>query len=104
MARSSSSPEDTAVPAPATITDEQIRDAAQAIIADGRRVTGYSLRAQLGGRGDPRRLVAVWEQTQQQRNPPPSDQPPAAAAPPLPPDLAAHAATLRERLTAEFES
>jgi hypothetical protein len=35
--------EDTAMPAPATITDAQIHDAAQQIIA---RVTGYTWRAQ----------------------------------------------------------
>jgi colicin import membrane protein len=94
--------EDTAMPAPATVTDEQIRDAGQDIIAAGRRVSGYSLRAQLGGRGEPRRLMAVWQQTRPQP-PAPADQMPAVAAPPLPPDLAAYAATLRERLTAEFD-
>jgi Plasmid replication region DNA-binding N-term len=51
------------MPAPATVTDEQIRDAGRDIAAGGRRVTGYSLRAQLGGRGEPRRLMAVWQQS-----------------------------------------
>lgn len=92
------------MPAPATVTDEQIRDAGQEIVAAGRRVSGYSLRAQLGGRGEPRRLMAVWEQTRPQRDPAPADQMPTVTAPPLPPDLAAHAATLRERLTAEFDA
>lgn len=92
------------MPAPATVSDEQIHDAAQHIIAGGRRVTGYSLRAQLGGRGEPRRLMAVWEQNRQQHDPSPADQPPAVAAPPLPPDLAAQAATLRDRLTADFDA
>ena len=32
------------MPAPAPITDAQIRDAGDQIIAAGRRVTGYSLR------------------------------------------------------------
>jgi hypothetical protein len=54
------------MPAPATITDKQIRDSGQAIVAAGRRVTGYSLREQLGSRGDPRRMLAVWQQSQQQ--------------------------------------
>ena len=39
------------MPAPATVTDEQIRDAGQEIMAGGRRVSGYSLRAQLGAEG-----------------------------------------------------
>jgi hypothetical protein len=82
--------------APATVTDEQIRDAGRDIASAGRRVTGYSLRAQLGGRGDPRGLLAVWEQAREQRDPAPVDQPSAVA---LPPDLAAQAAALRDRLT-----
>jgi Plasmid replication region DNA-binding N-term len=92
------------MPAPATVTDEQIRDAGQEIIADGRRVSAYSLRAQLGGRGDPRRLITVWEQIQQQRDPAPIDQPQAVAARSLPPDIAAQATMLRERLAAEFDA
>ena len=92
------------MPAPATITDEQIRDAGQVIVAAGRRVTGYSLREQLGGRGDPRRMLAVWQQTQPQRDMAPSDQPQTVAPPPLPPDLATHAAALRDRLAAEFDT
>jgi colicin import membrane protein len=75
--------------APATITDEQICDAGQQIITAGRRVTGYGLRERLGGWGDPRCMLAVWQQTQPQRDMTPSDEPQAAAPPPLPPDLAA---------------
>lgn len=90
--------------APATVTDEQIREAGRDIAAAGRRVSGYSLRAQLGGRGEPRRLMAVWEQTRQQQDTTPADQAAAIAAPPLPPDLATQAATLRDRLTAEFDA
>src|ERR1700744_2579429 len=92
------------MPAPAVITDEQIRDAGQVIVTAGRRVTGYSLREQLGGRGDPRRMLAVWQQTQPQRDMAPSDQPHTVAPPPLPPDLATHAAALRDRLVAEFDA
>jgi hypothetical protein len=96
--------EDTTMPAPATITDAQIHDAGQQIIATGRRVTGYSLREQLGGRGDPRRMLTVWQQTQPQRDIAPSDQPHTVAPPPLPLDLATHAAALRDRLAAEFDA
>jgi hypothetical protein len=97
-------PEDTTMPAPATITDEQIRAAGQDIVAAGRRVTAYSLRAQLSGRGEPRRLMSVWEQMQPHRGAMQVDhQPQAVAAPPLSPDLAAQAALLRDRLTAEFD-
>lgn len=49
------------MPAPVTITDEQIHVAGQHIAAAGRRVTAYNLRAELGGRGEPRRLMAVWQ-------------------------------------------
>jgi hypothetical protein len=45
-------------------------------------VTAYSLRAQLGGRGEPRRLMAVWQQIQPHRDAAPADQPQALAAPP----------------------
>jgi hypothetical protein len=73
------------MPAPASITDEQIRHSGQAIVAAGRRVTGYSLREQLGGRRDPRRMLAVWQQSQQQHDLASSDQPQTVAPPPLPP-------------------
>jgi hypothetical protein len=72
----------------------------------GRRPTGDRLlpRAQLGGRGEPRRLMAVWEQMQPHRDAMPVDhQPQTVAAPPLPPDLAAQAALLRDRLAAECD-
>jgi hypothetical protein len=92
------------MPAPATVTDVQIRDAGDQITAAGRRVTGYSLREQLGGRGDPRRMLAVWQQSQPQSDMAPSDQSQTVAPPPLPPDLATRAAASRDRLTAEFDA
>jgi colicin import membrane protein len=92
------------MPAPPTVTDDQIRDAGRDIASAGRRVTGYSLRAQLGGRGEPRRLMAVWEQAREQPDPAPTNQPPQVAAPPLPPDLATQATALRARLAAEFDA
>jgi len=45
----------------------------------------------------------VGEQTRPHHDPASADQPQAVAAPPLPPDLAAQAALLRDRLAAEFD-
>jgi hypothetical protein len=82
--------------APGTITDAQIRNAGDQIVGAGRRVTG--------SRGDPRRMLTVWQQTQPQRDMAPSDQPHTVAPPPLPPDLATHGAALRDRPGAEFDT
>ena len=46
-----------------TVSAEEIGRAGEAVLAQNRPVTGYSLRMQLGNRGDPKRLMAVWEQT-----------------------------------------
>jgi hypothetical protein len=85
--------EDTAMPAPATITDAQIHDAAQQIIAAG-RPRDWPLREQLGGHGDPRRVLAVWQQSQPQHDMASSDQLQIVAPPPLPLNLATHAVGL----------
>ena len=47
----------------ATVSAEEIGKSGEAVLAQNRPVTGYSLRMQLGNRGDPKQLMAVWEQT-----------------------------------------
>lgn len=46
---------------PAEYTDEQILEAAQHLIENGRRVTGFALRERVGG-GNPSRLKQVWDE------------------------------------------
>ena len=43
----------------AEFTDEQVAEAGEDILAEGRTVTGWALRTRLGG-GKPERLLAVW--------------------------------------------
>lgn len=45
---------------PTEITDEAIIAAGNELIAENKRVTGFSLRKKTGG-GDPSRLISVWE-------------------------------------------
>jgi len=45
---------------PAEFEDNQIIEAAEQLLKDGRRVTGFALRKEIGG-GNPSRLVRVWE-------------------------------------------
>ena len=73
------------MPAAATVTTAEISAAGHALITVGKGVTGGGLRAQIG-RGDPRRLMNIWEQLE----PPPSVPADDAAQPVvnLPPALA----------------
>ena len=48
------------MPAPVTVTDEDIVMAGRTLAAEGRAVSGWSLRGVIG-RGDPVRLDAVWQ-------------------------------------------
>jgi hypothetical protein len=85
--------EDTAMPAPAT---HHRRANPQRRSADHRRwpPRDWRLREQLGGHGDPRRVLAVWQQSQPQHDMASSDQLQIVAPPPLPLNLATHAAGL----------
>nr|WP_294530745.1 hypothetical protein [uncultured Rhodopila sp.] len=87
--------------ATATVGAEEIGRAGEAILAQNRPVTGYSLRMQLGNRGDPKRLMAVWKQTQPDVAAPAGQLTEASVAP-LPPDLAARAAALGDQLAASI--
>ena len=49
---------------PAEFEDEQIIEAAKRLLSEGRRVTGFALRKEVGG-GNPSRLVRVWEDYRQ---------------------------------------
>nr|WP_294553971.1 hypothetical protein [uncultured Rhodopila sp.] len=84
-----------------TVSAEEIGRAGEAVLAQNRPVTGYSLRMQLGNRGDPKRLMAVWEQTRPNVAAP-ADQLTEASVAPLPPDLAARAAALGDQLAASI--
>ncbi|MTW23209.1 DNA-binding protein [Allochromatium palmeri] len=46
---------------PTEVTDEEIIDAGRALVAQGRNVTGSTLREMVGARGAPNRLKAVWD-------------------------------------------
>ena len=49
---------------PAEFEDEQIIEAGKRLLSEGRRVTGFALRKEIGG-GNPSRLVRVWEEFRQ---------------------------------------
>jgi len=85
------------VAATVTVTADEIDRAGKALLAANRAVSGYSLRVELGNRGDPRRLIAVWEQARQ-GGAAPADQPEALVT--LPPDLDAQATALCDQLAA----
>jgi Plasmid replication region DNA-binding N-term len=87
--------------AAATVSREDIRSAGEALRAGGRGVSGYSLRMQLGNKGDAKRLLAVWEDLQQAT---PADPSPAAKVAALPPELAAQAVALAEQVTAQLQA
>ena len=87
--------------APATVTLDDVLDAAREIVARGRVVNGGSLRQQIG-RGDPRRLFALWEQSKADAPPETTDRAvaPAVTLPPLvsltePVEAAVSVATVR---------
>lgn len=69
--------------APVTVEDNEVIAAGRALAAEGRTVNGWSLRRALG-RGDPARLLMVWQQ-QAHRQPSPVKE---VEAGPLPPVLA----------------
>lgn len=68
---------------PAEISDGEITDAGQSLLAAGKRVTGYALRIALGDRGNPNRLKAVWDAHVAER----SETTCAEEAAPLPPRI-----------------
>ncbi len=45
---------------PTEVTDAEINEAGERLMAAGKRVSGWTLRAALGNRGKPDRLLAVW--------------------------------------------
>jgi colicin import membrane protein len=77
---------------PVEVTDEEIIEAGQALLAADQRITGFALRKQLGGRGTPTRLRAVWEAHEAQATP---------AAPPAP-ELPAEVASTLQAVTSDL--
>ena len=88
--------------APATVTLDDVLDAAREIVARGRVVNGGSLRQQIG-RGDPRRLFALWEQSKADAPPETTDRAVAPAVT-LPPALIEQETALQGRISAELSA
>jgi len=88
--------------APATVTLDDVLDAAREIVARGRVVNGGSLRQQIG-RGDPRRLFALWEQSKADAPPETTDRAVAPAVT-LPPALIEQETALQSRISAELSA
>ena len=92
------------MPARATVTDDEIRQAGEELVAAKRVVTGYALKTKLGHHGDAGRLMAVWERMQGPASG--TDQP---AAPPeippvLPPDLADKVTAFSTQFAADYHA
>lgn len=81
------------MPAPVTVSNDEIEDAGRALAAEGKAVNGWSLRRVLG-RGDPVRLGAVWQARQVDAEPVPDVE----ASRPLPPVVAEQVEALRADL------
>ena len=77
----------------AQVSPHQVAEAAATLTAQGRRVTGNSLRG-LIGQGRPERLAAVWAEQQEEQ---PVLVPEEPAGPTLPPTIADHLAAAMER-------
>ena len=59
---------------PVEVTDEEIIAAGRSLVEQGRNVTGFALRKEIGN-GAPNRLKAVWDQHQAQTVTPPESMP-----------------------------
>ena len=81
------------MPALAQVSAHQVAEAAATLTAQGRRVTGNSLRGVIG-HGRPERLAAVWSEQQGEH---PVLVPEEPAGPALPPTIADHLAAAMER-------
>lgn len=86
------------MPAAITVTNEQVSAAAGQLIREGKRITGWTLRAVIGF-GRPSRLAAVWDDLHGEAA---GKGLPEPEAPVLPPMIADHLAAATERLSAEL--
>ena len=86
------------MPALVQVTTDQVAQAAATLTAQGRRVTGNSLRGVIG-QGRPERLAAVWSEQQGQAV---QESPPEPDAPALPPAVADHLAEAEARVLADL--
>ena len=80
------------------VSPDQVAQAAATLTAQGRRVTGNSLRGVIG-QGRPERLAAVWAEQQGEQ---PVLVPEEPAGPTLPPTIADHLAAAMERQAADL--
>ena len=85
---------------PAEVTDSEILEAGYRLLADGKKINGWSLRAAVGNRGKPERLAEVWARAEAESVPPPAPQPEPTV---LPPGVAEMADEARATLIAQFD-
>lgn len=85
------------MPAVATVSAFEVADAAAELAAQGRPISGGSLRSIIR-RGRPDRLLALWRDQQ----PTPAEQPAVTPAPAVPPSMADALASASGRLTADL--
>lgn len=87
---------------PAEVSADQVREAGQRLVAQGKRVSGWLLRRALGDRGKPDRLMQLWEQERDADVPQDGPQPDAAPVM-LPPGVAEMADQARTALIAQLD-
>ena len=87
------------MPAPITVTKDQVAEAGAKLTASGERVTGWALRRVAGG-GRPERLAVLWSELQAER---PVDAVVSDPEPPLlPPAVAEHLVEAEGRVLADL--
>src|SRR5437763_6179014 len=86
---------------PSEVSETEILEAAQRLVADGKRVNGWSLRRAVGDRGKAERLFEVWERAQAVE--PQPVQEPASDLLALPPGVAEAADNGRSALVAHYD-
>jgi len=86
------------MPAPVTVTTDQVAQAAEQLAGLGKRITGWALRGVIGA-GRPDRLEAVWRE---QKGSQPAPAPPEQDKPALPPAVAEHLAAAEERIAVDL--
>lgn len=85
---------------PAEVTNTEIVAAGRRLLAEGKKVNGWSLRAAVGNRGKPERLAEIWGRAEADGTPQPVSQPEPTV---LPPGVAEMADEARGALVAQFD-